>query len=354
MAVLKSIQEGLLASWTGNNTTITISAVDTTKAFVKISWRIDNNEPQYYLVSAQLENSTTVRIQRYSSGGNPVNLRWQVVEFSSGVTVQRGSRVLNSATENVTISAVDTSKSFPILTLRNIGIIYSPDDGVEAYISSSTNLQLSAGVAGAWVTMEWQVVEYDTASVQVVQQAVSSQNVNVGISSVNLDQTFLIGTWSPSTGLNPLANLWPNWKLTSSTNLNFYRYSTGTSTINCTVYIVTIPGEISVQRVNVTVPNGNFYHEETITEVDMDRTLLIGATNGCALTAANTSDDSAAVTAFAFGYISSTIARVTRTQNWADAIILLEVVEFIDTIATGIIFKDFQREIQRQINVGID
>lgn len=353
MAILNSIQEGLLSSWTGNNTTITISSVDITKAFVTISWRIDANEPQHFSVTAQLENSTTIRIQRYSTSANAINLRWQVVEFSSGVTVQRGSRVMNSATENVALSSVDTSKSFPIITLRNVGVEFTAEDGVEAYISSSTNLELAGGAAGTYVTVEWQVVEYDNASVQVVQQSVTAQNVNVSISSVDLSKTFLVGSFAPGSGVTLGSEEFPNWKLTTSTNLNFYRYSTTSDAVNCTVYVVTIPSEINVQRANVSVPNGDYYTDTTITAVDTSKTMLIGASNGFCLTSANTSSDSAAVSCFAFAFVSSTSVRVTRTQNWADALVYLEVVEFISS-STDEIFKDFQRGIQRGINVGID
>lgn len=350
MAVFNSIQEGSLSSWTGNNTTVTISAVDTTKAFVKISYRIDSADPQYYLVNCQIENSTTIRIKRYASGV-AITIFWQVIEFTSGVSVQRGVRYMNSATENITISYVDLSKSFPIITWLNLGSQFSTEDAMQAYISSSTNLELKAYGAGSTVEVQWQVIEYDNASVQVVHDhIVNSDNTYATISAVNLDKTFYVGSWGTTLAPTGVHNM-PSWFLTSTTSLHFYRFDPSTNVVRATVYIVTTD-DINVQRGRFPINAGNYSNDHVLTSVDLSRTLLIGGSMHCTWGTANNGDDHAAEAAFTFEKISSSLVRMTRAQNWNNSLVLSLVVEWLDVPPDSDIFKTFQRGIQRGINRG--
>jgi len=352
MAVFKSIQEGVLSGWTDNSQAITISAVDTTKAFVKISYRIDSADPQYYLINCQLENSTTVRIKRYS-GGVAVTIHWQVIEFTSGVTVQRGVRYMNSTTENISISSVDLSKSFPIITWLNLGTQFSTEDAMQAYISSSTNLELKAYGAGGTVEVQWQVIEYDNASVQVVHDhIVNSDNTNATISAVNLDKTFYVGSWGSSLAPTGTHNM-PSWFLTSTTNLQFYRFDPSTNVVRATVYIISTD-DVNVQRGEFPINSGNYSNDHVLTAVNLDRTLLLGGSIHCTWGTANNGDDHAAEAAFSFEKISSTLVRMTRAQNWNDSWVLSLVVEWLGVPPDSDIFKTFQRGIQRGINVGLN
>lgn len=352
MAVFKSIQEGSLSGWTGNNTTIPITAVDTTKAFVKCSYRIENGDPQNYLLNFQLENSTTIRLKRYNAG-TAMTIFWQVIEFDSGVTVQRGSRNMNSATENVSISSVDTSKSFPIISFLNLGTQLSQEDLVQAYISSSTNLELKAYSSGSTVEVQWQVIEYDNASVQVVHDhIINAQNTNATITAVDTSKTFLVG--SLSTNVAPTgADDIPAWFLSSSTNVQFYRYNTASDTLRATVYVVSITDNISVQRGFNQITSGNTTVDESVTAIDTARTLLLGGSLFHTWGTANNGDDISTVSAFTFEKVSSTLIRATRANNWNDAWVEFEIVEWLTGGTAANLLRDVQRGTDRGIQIGI-
>src|SRR6185369_12135873 len=113
--------------------------------------------------SGQLTNATTVTFARSGTSG-AVTIKWYVAEFTSGVSVQRGSAVLSTSTTDVTLpTAVDLSKSFPLVSQRTDGVVFSNNDFVKAKLTTTTNLQLAiAGTPGA-ATVEWQVIEFTGA-----------------------------------------------------------------------------------------------------------------------------------------------------------------------------------------------
>ena len=50
-----------------------------------------------------------------------MNIEWSVVEFVSGVTVQRGSTTLSASTTDIPIATVDLSRSFTLVNSRSGG-----------------------------------------------------------------------------------------------------------------------------------------------------------------------------------------------------------------------------------------
>ena len=78
---IKSVQRGekTLGDSTATDT-VTITAVDTSKAFVVISYSYNSNVVSEVLVDAFLTNTTTITFTR-GTGTNIVIIAWQVVEF---------------------------------------------------------------------------------------------------------------------------------------------------------------------------------------------------------------------------------------------------------------------------------
>jgi hypothetical protein len=128
-AQLKSVQTGTATISGGSPTaTGTLSpAVDTTKAFLVFGVTLNSGSPNDGQVSGQITNGTTVTFQRIGTTG-VITVKWYVVKFLSGVTVQRGSAQLpdlpNPADVDVTIAAVNLSKSFPLISYRTNGGTY--------------------------------------------------------------------------------------------------------------------------------------------------------------------------------------------------------------------------------------
>ena len=93
-------------------------------------------------------------------------------------SIQRGSASLTTTATsgNITISSVDTSKSFVTVTFdnglystetataypgnRGIGLAYGYMVSYYARLTSSTNLEIGCGQVSTQGTVRWQVIEY--------------------------------------------------------------------------------------------------------------------------------------------------------------------------------------------------
>ena len=146
-AELKAVQSGTATIADGNSSvTVNITAVDGSKAFLVFSMRIENNNPEDSQLSGQITNCTTtcdeLTFARVDMN-DPATVQWYVAEFTSGVTVQRGSVELNEDPEDVTLSSsVTLGKSFPIISFQKAGSGYDGDDFVRAKFTDSTTLRL--------------------------------------------------------------------------------------------------------------------------------------------------------------------------------------------------------------------
>ena len=206
-AVLKGVQSGTATLATNSaSVTVNITAVDPTKAFLVFSTTLDSSNPDHSHISGQITNANTITFQRSASGAPAVaNIRWYVAEFSSGVTVQRGSRAITALNHDIPISAVDTSKSFPLVSARVPGDTYSSNDFFQAKLTSSTNLRLSQGLAAGGGTVEWQVVEFTGANVQSgdVSFTTAQTSRTATVNAVDTTKSWLIYSYQSGDAVAP-------------------------------------------------------------------------------------------------------------------------------------------------------
>jgi hypothetical protein len=228
-AVLKSLQTGT-TTMSGASVTATITAVDTTKAFLVFG--VSENLGNGYdgQVTGQLTNATTITFTRIGNSGTvlPV-MKWYVAEFSSAVSVQRGMADMNGLTTlAVTLTAVDTTKSFPIVSLRNSGgTTYDGNDFLKAKITSTTNLQLDLQTAGDGnCNVEWQVVTYADANVTSgdIAFATGDASKTATVSIPDLTKAWLVYTYNSASGTGTnIGQKLVRGQITNATTLTFDR-----------------------------------------------------------------------------------------------------------------------------------
>jgi hypothetical protein len=149
-----------------------IASVDRTRSVLFFTMSCDDPSgfPGDSQVSGALATNTMLTFTRFNSGGTPpIEIQWYVVEFGSGVSVQRGS--LHAPSTNVVdipITAVNLAHSFPIISKSVSGNVFDNNDYNRAELTTSTNLELTidGGAIVAGGTIEWQVVEYQSSTVQ--------------------------------------------------------------------------------------------------------------------------------------------------------------------------------------------
>ncbi len=181
-------------------------AVDPSRSMLVFTARVDTAAPSCGAVSGQLEDATTVTFARWINcpswaTNSSVDVVFAVVEFASGVTVQRGSQPFDvnapSPLVNVALNPVDRANTFVLVTHRSHGGSFNNNDLPAGTLLDDVTLQLNQTQPEAAV-MEWQVVSMLGArvthgSVVLDQDALSASGTTP---SVALDRGWLV--YAPS------------------------------------------------------------------------------------------------------------------------------------------------------------
>ena len=301
-APLRAVQSGTTTLAAGaSSVAVTITAVDPAKSFLVFGIEGSDNSPDDLQISGQITNATTLTFERTGTTTSVV-LTWYVAEFHLGVAVQRGTTTIpvgpNPADVDVPLtSAVDLSKSFPIVTFRTGGVDFDSSDFVRAkIIEDGTNGTCTPAAShclrlyapdGSPGTVEWQVVEYQDANVQtgdVTFDSTSGQlSVNAAITSVDTAKSWLVYSYecAPAFCNGNVANIGSRMisgEVTSATNLRFDRdvASLVGEEINVTWYLVEFTDATTVQHGSQLFNVGNASRNVNITSVKPAATIATG------------------------------------------------------------------------------
>jgi hypothetical protein len=211
---------------------VTVQQLDPTHAFLVFGTRFDGNAPGLTQVSGQITGPTELTFTRQTPDGGPtVPISYYVAEFQSGVLVQRGATTLSSMSMTASLTPIDLTKSFPIVTYRNTGASYGKDDFVRAKLTSSSQLTLENMLAAPSGIVEWQVVTFDGASVQSgdVNVAAGDTMVTAPVQTVDPAKTWLLFSYDFGTTMTSVADLMLRGRVESATQLAFRRTISGAS-----------------------------------------------------------------------------------------------------------------------------
>lgn len=164
-AVIKSVQRGSVTLVDGNYTSVVINAVNMSSSIVLISFSagqfLSTDKPSYTVCTARLESATLLTFRRRDSSPQKILVSWQVIEYESGVYVQRGTILKSGVSFSTSISPVDASKSYTVHTSAPNGTY---DNAVQAQVygglSSSTGITFSRYTDFGPISIDWQVVSY--------------------------------------------------------------------------------------------------------------------------------------------------------------------------------------------------
>ncbi|MDX2215533.1 MAG: phage tail protein [Oculatellaceae cyanobacterium bins.114] len=346
MTILRQLLTGTTTLASGSaTTTVTLGTalLDTSKAFIVAMAEPGNASPEFGSFTYQILSTTQIRFQRFTATSAPVqNIRWYVAEFSSGITVQRGSLTTSSTPITATITAVDLSKSFIIGSTRSSGSGYNQDDFVELDFQSSTLLRARVNTTATQIATEWQVIEYADCSVQSgrVTSWTTAQTPPVTIASVDTSKTLLLFSYQQNGATaSGIGQKLVRGAIASSTTLIFDRDATG-STVELSWFAITFT-DATVQRGSTTFGVSDTSLPATITDVDTSRSIpLLTGLDQRHGTANYPTDDHPGISGFIPVFTSSTQLSLTRgftASNTVGAIANWQVIEFTATIApTGI------------------
>ncbi|MCP4967152.1 MAG: tandem-95 repeat protein, partial [bacterium] len=318
--VLDQIQKGTATIDGGSfSTTATISAVDLTKSFLVFSVRENTSYADEGLVAGQLTDSTTVAFER-NYATSTITIEWSVVEFASGVTVQRGSSTPSATVTDIPIAAVDLTRSFPIVSQRTSILTTTDGAFLQARFSATDNLELSTNQVTGNV-FEWQVVQYNDAVVQSGDVSFASGDAvrTATVSSVDPTKSWLVYGYRTESSSN--ANIGEKLirgQVTDSTTLMFDRSTTGT-TNELSWFLVEFQDSTEVQHASVAFASSGTTQDVTISSVDPARSIAVGGYQMTGGRSPYTSDDRAGVAWFTLDLTASTNLQVQRDAALATA-----------------------------------
>ena len=259
------------------STTATISSVEMTRTFLVFSTTLDDDNPANTQVRGELTNSTTLKFTRSGTTG-AVTIKWSVVEYATGVTVQRGTTsAVTGTTNNITIASVNTSKSFPIISSSQSGATFGGSHFLKAKLTSSTNLEVAVAAAGTPV-VSWQVVEFTNASVQSGDEHfdTTDNSMTDPITSVNTAKSWLVYTHTSASGSSSnIGQKLVRGRITNSTTLTFDRSDTGQS-MDLTWYLIEFTDNTSVQAGTAHFDDTETQQNVNLTSVNTAKSFAVG------------------------------------------------------------------------------
>ncbi|MDZ4725638.1 MAG: hypothetical protein SH817_05750 [Leptospira sp.] len=228
------------------------TAVSANSAFVVCTFQTSSSSVEN-TPSCQLSSDGT-QVQVSKNGGSSVNVNYSVLNFSSGMTVQRGSSTFTAGTAQATLTtAVNTARSFLVLSTRTSETTSASDARrlVRGVITNSTTLDFTCYQCTNTSTVEWQVVQWNASSVITNSLTIADGNSSGTAtlpSSVDLTKSFLISNYTYTTGANVgfEDNYMLHGRFSSSSELTFQRGSSAGS-LNIQYYVVSVSSGISVK-----------------------------------------------------------------------------------------------------------
>lgn len=338
-ATINLIQSGTTS--VGSGTTVqtqSITAVDLSASILVFSVRTDNNRPGRCQYAGYLNATDEITFERNESGTASV-IEWTVYEFSSGVNVQRGTVTnLGAGGSNVTISSVDLSESFAILTMEKDGGQIGSDDGVTGNLTTSTNLFIDREAGGADPQLvAWQVVEWTGSNVEKIVSTLSDgddlSTVTLS-SSVDRSKSMVVGNHRISANID--ADNLPGTELIDGNTVQFSRTGT-TGDMSFVVYVVEFTDNTDVIHGQVRMLSTE--DDITISICDVFSTSTAGMWPSSNM---NRSGNNCMSTDDHYGYFwptykmnSSSSVRVQRTSNGVAALFPFQVLEFTAATPTS-------------------
>ncbi len=211
------VQTGTVISNANGTLTVPIpTAVNMTQSFLIFNTRHNSNRPVGSMVRGRIATPGTLEFVRVTNEGTPVpiTIRWYVVEFSSGVRVQRGSINQTATVMNVPLATPVASLAQAFVTWsKTPGIgdgIWGQDDPILGDLTATNNLQFRVDNANGNHVIWWQVIEFTNPADILVQRGTTSltggggggSSVNVTLPTpVDTTKTFvLVGYRTGGTG----------------------------------------------------------------------------------------------------------------------------------------------------------
>ncbi len=332
-AVIDTVRTGEVTfSGVTQNVTLSPALGDLTKSILFFNVRHNSNSPQQGLVRGSIIDASTLRFAK-SSSGTSVTVRWYAVEFSAGVSVQRGTTAQTATVTNAAISPVTLSETFVLISRQQSSNNYSNDEFLRTQLTSATNLEMALN-SGSGGNNDWQVVSMPGAVVQrgTLTLAAGSASTTQAISAVDTTRSFVLYSYNSPNGTqsNIGQKMVQAW-LSSPTQVTFQRNNTGVA-LSIAWEVVQLPAGDHVQERLHSFANGIGQQDAAINTIDAARAVAFSGSQAISgLSWGRTpyaADDNPGIASFTFSFVDNSTLRLQRSGTAATADVTSFVVEF--------------------------
>ena len=158
---IKSIQRGS-ATMNALTVNVAISAVDITKSIVKIYMRNTAVSGTGYLTAnAEITTSTNLRLAVVAIIVGTEVVDWEIIEFNNVKSLQKGTKVVSTTSEIVTITGVEPTKSVLFISWDAPMSSNMHNLSASGELTNSTTITLFQASSGVVRTIKWQVIEFN-------------------------------------------------------------------------------------------------------------------------------------------------------------------------------------------------
>jgi hypothetical protein len=233
---------------------ISIDPVLLTESFVTCSRRSTSSNPNLNLARCQLLDGSTLRIESSALDSSAVT-SWTVLQVP-GAVVQRGTESfgMNDLTRDVTISSVDTARSFALVTTSSpmTGVDDDERTNVMIELASGTTVRLTRGSTGEAVTIDYQVIQLPSATVQFGTTTLDNEvTVNTSpVANLDLSRSFLVHSVSIDPDADGAEAVYMTVASLSATDVSFSRI-VGGEPVQVSWFAVELPVTSSVKTQSV-------------------------------------------------------------------------------------------------------
>lgn len=249
---VKNVQSGSVTMNPATRTVV-LTAVDTARSFV-LCYNRTNDGTSRSRVRCELTNATTLTITAGLANASNV-VQWYVVEFTSGIAVQRGVANFAAATGTVNVAlnpSVTLAKTFVLISESINDNNQARDERwtVRARLTATNNLELTRNETGPAISVAWQVIQIQDASVQSGLTTINNgaATATAVVTSVDTTKTFVVFTRRAAAATNGREGRYQaRGELTNATTLTFTRSGTSDA-LEIAWFAVTLNDGTTVQR----------------------------------------------------------------------------------------------------------
>lgn len=286
-AEVASVQRGTTTVTTSDPVDVAITSVDPARSFVHFSLHsTTNDEPDYAFLRVELSAADRVTITRDSDDATrpTAEVAWSVVEWSCGVSVQRGTITGDgvSSTLDASLDAVDPSRSFALFSVTPGpgAVTFGRDYLWSASIPDGATLRLrTGGTSLATTTVAWQVVELSATagSVQQVTGAIADGAATGDLAlgtAVDPGHTFVLTGWRTPGSWGDVREAAVRAELVDGSTLRATRQGTS-GVVDVEAFVVTMTDGTTVQSGTVELVPTAASSTVSIGPVDLDRSSVL-------------------------------------------------------------------------------